>query len=73
MTLLNVDDVNEIHGDNVDFADPDNKVDVGDVGRPLRQVQEAPHEWELEAEPLSLSTLGKFSFNIILRIGIIFV
>ena len=61
-----VDDVDAVHGDNVDFADLDNKVDVGDVGRPRHQVQGAPHVSELEAGPLSLSTLGKFSFNIIL-------
>ena len=60
-----VDDVDAVHGDNVDFADLDNKVDVGDVGRPQHQVQEAPHVSELEAEPLSLSTLGIF-LNIVL-------
>ena len=60
-----VDDVDAVHGDNVDFADLDNKVDVGDVGRPQHQVQGAPHVSELEAEPLSLSTLGIF-LNIVL-------
>ena len=61
-----VDDVDEVCGNYVDFADVADKVDVVDVGRPQRQVQGAPHEWELEAEPLSLSTLVTFSFNIIL-------
>ena len=41
------------------------QINVGDVGRPQHQVQEAPHVSELEAEPLSLSTLGIF-LNIVL-------
>ena len=49
-------DVGEVRGDDED--DVDDKVDwcVYDVGEPQHQEQGAPHEWELEAEPLSLST-----------------
>ena len=50
-------DVDEVDGDDVDFADAADKVGVG---RPRRQVQGAPHELELEAEPLSLSTLVNY-------------
>ena len=59
-------DNDEVHADDADFdvedvdvgdkVDVDYKVDVEDAGQPQRQAQGAPHESELEAEPLSLST-----------------
>ena len=50
-------DVDEVLGDDDDVGNEDVDDKVEDVGEPQRRVQGAPRESELEAGPLSLSTL----------------
>ena len=49
-------DVDEVRGDDDDVGNEDVDDKVDDGGEPQHRVQGAPHESELEAEPLSLST-----------------